>query len=180
VLSPGRHVHVASGWTQLESDFVAPFYLSLMGQNAQSRSGEVWPELVDTGRLVTPGDLAALLRPGMWRPMVMGAWFALALPTEETRQLLVAAMRGSGGSLTAYPLATVCSIVVGADAVDSMSAYLDFISDPVRDDRSGGFVAAAIEHLGASPAVTPSDRNRQDLQEMVELASRLQDAFLRR
>ena len=34
----------------------------------------------------------------------MGAWFGLALPTEETRDLLVTAMRSSGGSLTAYPL----------------------------------------------------------------------------
>ena len=169
---------MASGWTELEKTFVEPFYLSMTGQNAPSHVHEVWAELVDAGRGVMPRDLDALLRPGMWRPVVMGAWLALALPTEETRDLLVAAMRSSAGSLTAYPLATVCSIVVGADAVDAMSAYISFISDPLRDDRSGGFVAAAIEHLGGSPPVVPNDRNRQDLQEMHDVARRLQDAFL--
>ena len=170
---------MASGPTELESAFVMPFYLSLMGQNAPSRADDVWTELVDTGRLVMPGDLAALLRPGMWRPVVMGAWFSLALPTEETRELLVAAMGSSAGSLTSYPLATVCSIVVGVDAVEAMSAYVSFSSDPLREDGSARFVAAAIERLGAVPAVTPSDRNRHDLQDMLDVASRLQDAFLR-
>ena len=168
---------MAEGWTELETTFVEPFYLSMMAQNAPSHAHEVWSGLVDAGRHVIARDLDELLRAGMWRPVVMGAWFGLALPTEETRDLLVTAMRRSGGSLTAYPLATVCSIVVGADAVDAMSAYISFISDPMRDDRSGGFVAAAIEHLGGSAPVMPSDRNRQDLLEMRDVASRLQDAF---
>ena len=63
-----------AGLTFLESRCVKPFYLEMMGCNVLNYPVQ-YGRLHDLGRGVTDDDVAHLLR-RLWRPRVMGAWFA--------------------------------------------------------------------------------------------------------
>jgi hypothetical protein len=163
---------------ELESRFVAPFYLNMMGINALRLPADMRADVVATGRTVTTGDVRSMLRIG-WRPTVMAAWFSLAVPAESVAKELVVAMSRAHG-LTGPPLAVAATIVCDGAAVPAMVTYIDFMLDPLRRDGSEGFVAAAIEHLGAEPVVVPSADARSEFRDLREFALALREAFIDR
>lgn len=143
--------------TPRENALVLPFYLRLMGMNAVGHEPEVWDELVEVGRTATPDDVRALLRdPVIWRPVVMGAWLSLRHARDDVGSVLLDALAGSAGSLTAPPLAVASVVLVGADAAESLQR------SQARNarDGSGCVLDAALDHLGAEPIndVRPDDR----------------------
>jgi len=162
---------------EIESTFVKPFYLKMMGLNAARWADELWADLTAAGRAVTPSDVSWMLRAGHWRPVVMGAWFSLAVPAETIADDLLSAMAGSRGSLTAPPLAAAATLVIGGDAVAAMTDYLSFVLNSGRQDGSQYEVAAAMEHLGSDPVIDPTDDGRRRFRDVHDVAVRLRNAF---
>ncbi|MCF4123693.1 DUF6000 family protein [Antribacter sp. KLBMP9083] len=70
---------------------VKPFYLSMAGAGATAHAPRLQRALVRASVKVTPDQVRWLLAQG-WRENAMGAWFALAVPTEEVRDAVVNAM----------------------------------------------------------------------------------------
>jgi hypothetical protein len=159
------------GVDELTSRYVAPFYLQMMGLNALN----YWQEEVEAMRTLAPAltveDLTRLLR-SEWRPRVMGAWFALFRPPSVVGPELLRSLETSGGGLTAPPLATVATHMLGDAALPSLMRYA--ATEEASRDGSGLFVAAAIEALGAAPAGPPArDEDRVAFATMLSIAGQL-------
>jgi hypothetical protein len=162
----------------MEQRLVLPFYLSMMGANALSLEPDERSELVRVSTTATAGEVRQLLGSGwQWRPLVMGTWFALALPSDEIEDDVVAAMASSAGGLTAPPLAAVSALLAGAEAIGAMRTYAEWIADPSRSDGSHELVAAAIAYLGGSPPVVPSSEAMETFQSLYQRADDLRHAF---
>jgi hypothetical protein len=162
---------------ELESRFVSPFYLEMMGTNALGLADERRTALIAAGRTVTAGDVRSLFRVGAWRNEVMGAWFSLAVPADSIVAELIVAMSRSRGSLTAPPLAAAASIIAGQDAVPAMVDYINLMLDPRRNDGSDAIVAAGLELLGADPIVPAPNDARRVFRDLREFALGLREAF---
>lgn len=160
---------------KIEVDLVKPFYLDMMGLNGLRIMDELWVSMIAAGRTVTVSEVSWMLGTGHWRPVVMGAWFSVAVPAESVRDDLLAAMSQSQGSLTAPPLAAAATVVAGPAAVPAMIAYIDFIMAPTRRDGSEDVVAAAVEYLGAESPLAPTDRGRLAFHDIHGVAMRLQE-----
>jgi hypothetical protein len=167
----------AFSMADLESRFVWPFCLDMLGTNPLRLSDERRTALIAAGRTATVGDVRSLLRVGAWRNVVMGAWFSLAVAPESIMQDLVAAMSRSAGSLTAPPLAVAASIVAGQAAAPAMAHYLSVIVGPPHRDGSEEIVAAGLELLGADAVVSASDDARRGFRDLSEFAIRLREAL---
>jgi len=155
-----------------ETTFVLPFYLKLMRSNATWVGHEVWDGLVATGRTADIDDVVWLLRVGAWRPVVMGAWLSLRFGPEEILSEVLEALQGSGGSLTAPPLATAAVILGGPAALPALrdsQARLDEGSCPTLD--------AAIGQLGADAPGVVGQEQKTAFAEMVAFGTRLQHAL---
>jgi len=163
--------------TELESRFVRPFYLDMMGTNVLRLADERRADLIAVGRTATAGDVRSLLRVGAWRNEVMGAWFSLAVPAELISSELIAALSHSGGSLTAPPLAAVASIVAGRAALPAMRDYINRMLDPLRRDGSEAVVAAGLQLLGADPIVPAPPDARRVFRDLRQFAIGLRTAF---
>jgi hypothetical protein len=161
----------------VESTYVRPFYLKMMGLNAVRLTEELWASVIAAGRTITAGEVSTLLGTGMWRPVVMGAWFSLTVPAEQILDDLVLAMSRSQGSLTAPPLAAAATLVAGTRAVPAMITFIEAMVASTRPDGSQDIVAAAVEHLGMQPPVAPSDRGRHAFHDILGVARRLRDAL---
>ena len=150
---------------------VAPFYLTMMRENARGHGATLLPALVNVGRTTTPQDIVALLG-DHWRTKVMGAWFAVMHDDEEVTNAVLAAVRSSLGSLDSPPLATAATVLADAQALPALEEYA--ANDVTNHWGACGFVAAAIEHVDGSCAVCqPDDRARTALAEMLKLAAQL-------
>jgi hypothetical protein len=161
---------------EIESTFVKPFYLKMMGLNALRTADDLWVDLVAAGRTVTMREVSWMLRAGQWRPVVMGAWFSVAVAVEQVRDDLTAAMSQSQGSLTAPPLAAAATVVAGKAAVPAMNTYIEFMTASAFRDGSENVVAAAVEHLDAETSVVPTDEGRRAFRGIHDVATRLGDA----
>lgn len=168
---------VAGSLNPIESRFVKPYYLKMMGLNALHLADHLWATLIETGRGVSAADVRWMLGTGHWRPVVMGAWFSLAVPAERIADDLLIAMTESKGSLTAPPLAVAAALGAGRAAVPAMINFINFNMEPTRRDGSESIVAAAIEHLGAGPHMVPSDSARQSFNDLWDVGSRLRNAW---
>lgn len=164
------------GLSTLEQRLVVPFHLYMMGGNARTYLPTVRDAVVGASVTVTADNVRDLLR-ASWRPMVMGAWFALALPTGSVRDEVVAAMDRAQGSLTAVPLAAVSTRLAGPDAIGAMETYLAWAGDPLRRDGSYGVVCAAIAHLGETPPEAPTAQDVEIFGSLLEIASGLRSSF---
>jgi hypothetical protein len=155
-----------------ETTFVLPFYLKLMRTNATWIGWEVWDDLMVVGRTATLDDVLWLLRVGTWRPVVMGAWLSLRFGRDEVGAAVLDALQGSGGSLTAPPLAVAAVAIVGVDAATALHqsrARSDEASVPVLD--------AALEHLGADSTRAVSEQSRAAFAGMLAFGERLRVAL---
>jgi hypothetical protein len=154
--------------------FVGPFYLQMMRTNAVEHGPALLPALVAIGRTATAREVIALLR-DPWRCSVMGAWFALLHDDAVVTTAVLDALAASGGSLDAPPLATSAAVLAGRDALPALEAYA--VADRARDLGACGYVAATIEHLGGrTTACAPDDRDRLELQQLLDLASQIRAA----
>ncbi|MFI2366674.1 hypothetical protein [Promicromonospora sp. NPDC019610] len=164
--------------SELEQRLVAPFYLPMMAAGAAGLEPELRDELVQVSATVTLEEVRQLLRSGwMWRPLVMGTWFALAVPGDEIKDDVVTAMASSAGGLTAPPLAAVSALLAGAEAIGAMQTCAEWIGDPARRDGSYEVVAAAIAHVGGTPPVVASPSAVSDFRELYQRADELRHAF---
>lgn len=162
----------------MEQRLVAPFYLSMMGAGALTLEPGQRSELVQVSTTATVGEVRQLLGSGwQWRPLVMGTWFALALPGDAIKEHVVTAMASSAGGLTAPPLAAVSALLAGAEAIGAMQTYAEWIADPSRRDGSHELVAAAIAHLGGTPPVVPSSGAVETFRSLYQRADDLRHAF---
>jgi hypothetical protein len=162
----------------MEQRLVAPFYLSMMGANALTLESDERSQLVRVSTTATVGEVRQLLGSGwQWRPLVMGTWFALALPSDEIRDDVVAAMTSAAGGLTAPPLAAVSALLADGEAIGAMRTYAEWIADPIRRDGSYELVSAAIAHLGGTPPVGPSSAAMETFQSLYQRADDLRHAF---
>lgn len=164
---------------EIESSFVKPFYLKMMGLNALRLTDELRASLIVAARTVRTSDVRWMLQSGHWRPVVMGAWFSLAVPTESVMDDLLTAMSESKGSLTAPPLAAAATLLAARAAVPAMVDYIDFIVVPGRPDGSEAIVAAAVEYLGSDPVIALTDETRRTFRDIHDVAIRLRQAFAR-
>jgi hypothetical protein len=161
---------------EIESTFVKPFYLKMMGLNALGVADDLWSDLVAAGRTVTVREVSWMLRTGHWRPVVMGAWFSVTVAAELVHDDLTVAMSRSQGSLTAPPLVAAATLVAGTAAVPAMTTYIEFMTTSAFGDGSEDVVAAAVEHLGAQAAIPPTDEGRRAFLGVYDVAVRLGDA----
>ncbi|GAA0917068.1 DUF6000 family protein [Virgisporangium aurantiacum] len=161
---------------EIESTFVKPFYLKMMGLNALRTADDLWADLIAASRTVTVREVRWMLRTGHWRPVVMGAWFSVAVTAEPVRDDLMAAMSQSRGSLTAPPLAAAATLVAGTAAVPAMTSYIEFMTASAFRDGSENVVAAAVEHLRGEVAIVPTDEGRRAFLGIHDVAIRLGDA----
>ncbi|WP_436532871.1 hypothetical protein [Actinoplanes sp. HUAS TT8] len=157
----------------IESHFVAPFYLDMMGFNCLGLTAEVEADVISAGRRIASSDVARMLRAGHWRPVIMGAWYSLAVSAESIQHELLRAMAQSRGSLTAPPLAAAATVVAGPAAVPAMVDYIGTVMASDWRDGSEGVVAAAVEHLDGVPPLIPSDQDRRSFRAIREFAMRL-------
>lgn len=165
--------------SELEPRLVVPFYLPMMGSNAVDLEAELRAELVRVSTSVTVDEARQLLRSGgQWRPLVMGAWFALAVPADEIEDDVVTAMASSAGGLTAPPLAAVSALLAGVGAIGALQTYAEWIADPDRRDGSYEVVAVAIAHLGGTAPVVVSAASASVFRRLYQRAGELRHAFL--
>ncbi|MFD6445920.1 hypothetical protein ACFWEJ_12525 [Promicromonospora sp. NPDC060204] len=162
--------------SELEQRLVAPFYLQMMGFGAAGLEPKLRDEMVRVSTTATIDEVRQLLRSG-WRPLVMGTWFALAMPGDEIKDDVVTAMASSAGGLTAPPLAAVSALLAGAEAIGAMQTYAEWIGDPARRDGSQEVVAAAIADLGGTPPVVASPAAVSDFRALYQRADQLRHAF---
>ncbi len=157
------------GLSDLEERCVRPFYLTMMGLNALSHVVP-YDALSEVGRRTSDEEVARLLR-SEWRPRVMGAWFAAGRTTRLASELL-RSLETSAGTLTAPPLAAVAVHGLGSAAQPALLAYLRI--DLEQQHGSAGFIAAALERLGAAPeGIAIRDRDRTAVEGMLGVAYRL-------
>ena len=154
---------------------VQPFYLTMMGLNAPSADAATLAAVKAAAAGVTLEQVVRLLR-DTWRERVMGAWYSLSFPPEQVGDELAQSMRTSGGSLTAPALATAATVILGASAAPALWEY----EANAPADGSSGFVAAALEHIGAETTVPAPQRDRHALVEMLAVAHVLREGELDR
>ena len=160
----------------VEERLALPFYLKMMGTNANRNAEALWDELVSAGGTASLAEVQQLLAPDHWRPVVMGAWFALQFDANEVGSDLLGAMERCRGSLTAPPLAIACALVLGRDAGQTLASYAD--RNDARDG-SADFVAAVHElFCGTNPASAEVDQ-RAAVAEMLDVGKRLRTALRR-
>jgi hypothetical protein len=158
----------------VEERLALPFYLKMMGTNANRNAEALWDELVSAGGAASLAEVQQLLAPDHWRPVVMGAWFALRFDADEIGSDLVGAMERCRGSLTAPPLAIACALVLGRDAGRTLASYVE--RDDARDG-SATFVSAVHElFCGTNPASADGDE-RAAVADMLEVGRRLRTAL---
>ncbi|WP_090968659.1 hypothetical protein [Nocardioides exalbidus] len=161
---------------QVEERLAQPFYLKMMGLNARAEIDELWDDLVVAGRSAGLAEVTQLLRPGHWRPLVMGAWFSLKFDRDQVGDALTEAVSSCQGSLTAPPLAVATATILGPDASAPLMTYAT--SETGQMDGSGAFVAAVVESVDpARASLVLEDRDLEAAAEMLGLARRLRDAW---
>lgn len=158
-----------TGLSPLEVRCVKPFYLKMMGCNVLNYSMP-YGRLRELGQGVRDDDVVELLG-GLWRPRVMGAWFA-AGREERLAEELLRSLETSAGSLTAPPLATVALRGLGTAAAPALQTYLAV--DLERQHGSARFIAAALKRLGSPPEhPAVDDTSCQTLSSMLAVADQL-------
>lgn len=147
---------------------VKPFYLGMMGLNGIRADAERIATIRATGRSVSVEDVRSLLGSD-WRPRAMGAWYALLHEPDLLAGDLTQSLATSVGTLTAPPLATVATLMLGEGALPSLTAYADAAA---ANSYLGadGFIAAAIEHLGSKAVAEANDLDRERLSMMLTVA----------
>lgn len=150
-------------------ELVSPFYLDFMRRNSLTpAAADLLPAVLEAGRTTTTYEVVQLLRDS-WRTEVMGAWYALLHPRDEIGDALAIAFERCGGSLTSPPYAVAVAILLGVDAVPTMLAYVE--KDAANQWGECGFVAAALENLGATGSpCEPHEDDRRDFALMLSLA----------
>jgi hypothetical protein len=99
----------------------------------------------------------------------MGAWYALRQDTHLVAEALGESLATSDGSLTAPPLATVATVMLGEEALPPLNAYA--AAAAVHPHLGAdGFIAAATERLGGTPVVEATDQDREQLSKMLAVA----------
>lgn len=144
---------------------VHPFYLPMMGCNATTADPGLLTAVRDAASEVTMEQVLRLLR-DTWRERVMGAWYSLSFPPEQIGDAVAQSMRTSAGSLTAPALATAAVVHLGAAAAPALHHYLT----TAPADGSPGFVAAALEHVGAPSSLTAQQKDCDALSGMLAVA----------
>lgn len=144
---------------------VKPFYLTMMGCSARDADPARLAAVRAASADVTLEQVLRLLADS-WRERVMGAWYALAFSPDDVGDALSRSLRTSAGSLTAPPLATAAAVLLGPSAAPAMRAY---VADGPADG-SPGFVAAALEHVGAEPPVPVRPEDREALGRLLAVA----------
>jgi hypothetical protein len=162
---------VESDVDDLTERYVRPFYLNMMGLNATTSGEDQLEAIRALGRTLDAEVVIQLLRGG-WRPRVMGAWFALFHSPSVVGQEVPRSLETSAGGLTAPPLATVASHLMGPVAVSALQVYA--ATEEASRDGSGQFIAAAIKHLGSAVGGgTVGDEHRARFAAMLAVAERL-------
>jgi hypothetical protein len=147
---------------------VKPFYLGMMGLNGIRADAARIAAIRAAGRSVSVDEASALLRSD-WRPRVMGAWYALLHDADLLADELGGSLATSLGTLTAPPLATVATLMLGEGALPSLAAYAAAAAaNPYLG--ADGFIAAAIEHLGGKALADANDLDREHLSMMLTVA----------
>lgn len=133
--------------------------------------------LVRAGGRVTSQQVGLMLRGGGWREMTMGAWFALAVPADEVRVMVLDAW-GVVGPDAAGPLTSASVLVVGPDAIPALRSFVARSDDD--DPGTAEYVSAAIAYLGGDPPSTPNPAMRASFEESLGIAADLRSDFLAR
>ncbi|MBO0609116.1 DUF6000 family protein [Myceligenerans salitolerans] len=160
---------------------VRPFYLKMHLVEAPIEAdpqvaGRFRRKLVRVGGKVTSEQVEWLLQGNGWRELTMGAWFALAVPTEEVREAVVVAWNNVTGAHAAGPLATVSALIVGPDAIEGMRSFVERLDG--REDRgTAWYVSATIAHLGGSPSSDPDPTVVATFRESLRIATDLRSDF---
>jgi hypothetical protein len=143
----------------------------MMRVNSLKADRKFLTSVAAAGRDASAEEVLFLLRDS-WRPRVMGAWFALLHDDPRVPDAVLESLRSSLGSLTSPALAVAAVVLCGDGAVGALDEYL--IHDLAHEWAGHGFVAAAIEHLGAVPsACKPEPRDRVEFEGLLGVAERL-------
>ena len=149
---------------------VVPFYLKMMGTNAVEHGNALEQELVAVGREASSKEVIRLLR-DPWRSTVMGAWLALLHDDDAVTAEVLRSLSRSGGSLDSPPLVTAAVVLRGRPAIAALHEYA--VRDVAAELGAGGFVGAALEHLGEHPKFGTTEVDRADFAALLALALRL-------
>jgi hypothetical protein len=107
---------------ELAARYVTPFYLHMMRVNAVQCGPALLDDIASVGADALASDVIGLLRLG-WRERVMGAWYAVGVGGPDVTAAVLEALRTSGGSLDAPPLATAAVVLAGPAALDTVSRH---------------------------------------------------------
>lgn len=152
-----------------EAKYVQPYYLKMMSLNAIWDAERPPVREVREVSATVPTDVVIDFLRGLWRPRVMGAWYALRQDADLVAEALVESLATSAGTLTAPPLATVTTLMLGEEALPPLNAYA---AAAAADPHLGadGFIAAATERLGGTPVVEATDQDREHFSKMLAVA----------
>ena len=131
---------------------VAPFYLKLMGAGAIRADGPLLRSVGRSSRNVTDDQVRLMLQ-GTWRPLVMGAWYAIARNDVTLTGPVHDALETCLGNLTSPALITATLFYPSKHTIPLLEDYAD--TDRASHWGQADFADAAARHLtGAEPPRT--------------------------
>lgn len=154
-----------------------PYYLGWMSANALRNRAQLDRVREAADRISDPEALC-LARIVHWRPLVMGAWFALRHPEAEIAAAILASLTSSLGHLTAPPLAVSAVLLSGPSAMPSLVAYHG--RDVAHGYGASELIEAAAGHLAADAGITsplqdPSESAAKHFAALLDIGTALQN-----
>lgn len=152
-----------------------PYYLNWTSSNALRHRAQLG-QVREAADRISDADALCLVSLVHWRPLVMGAWFALRHPGPEIAAAVLTSLRQSLGHLTSPPLAVAAVLLSGPTAMQALAEY--HRSDVTYGYGESELIEAAAGHLAAeygtpSPLQDPSDRAVTHFVEMLDIGDAL-------
>jgi hypothetical protein len=123
---------------------VAPFYLKLMGRGAIRVDERTLKVVGRRSRKVTADEVRLMLQ-GTWRPLVMGAWYAIALEDDTFTGPVHDALETCLGHLTSPALITATLFYPSERTPSLLADYA--VTDRERSWGAAKLADAAGRHL---------------------------------
>lgn len=148
---------------------VAPYYLKLMGAGITRADDLLLKRVGRSSRRVTDEQVLLMLR-GTWRPLVMGAWYAIARNDSTLTAPVHHALETCLGHLTSPALITATLFYPSARTSVLLQEYA--VADRERSWGMSQLAEAAIQHLESPSGVREDAEPEQATAQLRELLQR--------
>ena len=149
------------------STYVVPFYMSRLDADEVR-------QLAALARAASVDEILWMIDNAGWREQRVGAYFALVRAEPAIGPALLAAIPRTHGTYGLHPLVTAAVLLCAADAIPALHTHQQRVNAVgYRGDPGSGFVAVALEHLGADPLHPATDDDRAQFERMLQLAEQI-------